>query len=384
MTVFHRQDAPDFGAESVVSEGVKVRRVFAGRVTPLRIFLSSFGNPFVEKEFIRTLDEESPDVVHCQHLMGLSPRLVSLARQRGLPTLLTLHDYWFLCANAQLIRPNASICRGPLLWLNCAHCAAFRVKAVPLLLAAPLLACLLAYRARLLERALQQVDLLVAPTAFLRRIFLKRGLAPESILHLGHGIETEGAITRMTQKDSNILHFVYVGGLAWQKGVHILIKAFNRLDPSRVRLSIYGSEKTFPEYAQRLHALAESPSVTFHGEIDRHQLWLALADEDVLVVPSLWYETFSLIIQEAFAAKLPVIASDLGALGEAVRHGVDGLLFPPGDPVALRRVFQELVDTPSLLDRLRENIKPVKTMIEHAAEMETLYTRLGAQKKRSD
>jgi len=234
-----------------------------------------------------------------------------------------------------------------------------------------------------LERALQQVDLLIAPTAFVRRIFLRQGLAPESILYIGHGIETKGAVTRMTGEESNVLHFAYVGGLAWQKGVHILVKAFNGLDPSRSRLSIYGNEQTFPEYAQRLHALAESPNITFHGEIDRKQLWLALADVDVLVVPSLWYETFSLVVQEAFTAKVPVIASDLGALREAVRHGVDGLLFPPGDPVALRRILLELVDTPSLLDELRENIEPVKTMLEHAVEMETLYARLGAQKEHS-
>lgn len=382
VTVFHRQDAPDFGAESVVSEGVKVKRVFAGRVTPLRIFLSTFGNPFVEKEFIRTLDEERPDVVHFQHLMGLSPRLIFLARQRGFPTLLTLHDYWFSCANAQLIRPKASICRGPLLWLNCAHCAALRINAAPLLIAAPLLACLFAYRARLLERALQQVDLLIAPTAFVRRIFLRRGLAPERILHIGHGIETEGAVTRVRRKDGDILHFAYVGGLAWQKGVHILIEAFNGLDPSRARLSIYGTEKAFPEYAQRVHALAKTPNITFQGEVDHDQLWLALADVDLLVVPSLWYETFSLVIQEAFATKVPVIASNLGALREAVRHGVDGLLFPPGDPVALRRVLQELVDTPSLLDGLRDNIEPVKSMVEHAGEIETVYARLVEQKKR--
>jgi glycosyltransferase involved in cell wall biosynthesis len=164
--------------------------------------------------------------------------------------------------------------------------------------------------------------------------------------------------------------------------VHILIEAFNGLDPSRARLSIYGTEKAFPEYAQRVHALAKTPNITFQGEVDHDQLWLALADVDLLVVPSLWYETFSLVIQEAFATKVPVIASNLGALREAVRHGVDGLLFPPGDPVALRRVLQELVDTPSLLDGLRDNIEPVKSMIEHAAEIETVYARLVEQKKR--
>jgi len=58
-----------------------------------------------------------------------------------------------------------------------------------------------------------------------------------------------------------------------------------------------------------------------------------------LVVPSIWYETFGLVVAEAFASGLPVIASRIGALAELVREGETGLLFKPGDAADLVRVL---------------------------------------------
>ena len=71
--------------------------------------------------------------------------------------------------------------------------------------------------------------------------------------------------------------------------------------------------------------------------------WRAvLHDVDVLVVPSMWIENAPFIIREAFAAGVPVIASDLGGMAEMVRDGVDGLLFPPGDARSLAACLRRL------------------------------------------
>ena len=89
------------------------------------------------------------------------------------------------------------------------------------------------------------------------------------------------------------------------------------------------------------------PRVRFMGELSREQVWGCLAKVDVLVVPSLWYEAFSLIAHEAFLAGIPVIASRLGALAEVVQDGVDGLLVPPSDVSAWTATLQRLVDEPA-------------------------------------
>ncbi len=90
-------------------------------------------------------------------------------------------------------------------------------------------------------------------------------------------------------------------------------------------------------------------------------------------MPSLWYETFSFLVSEAFAAGVPVIASRIGPLADRVRDGVDGLLAPPGDVLAWRAALQRLVDGPELLNDLRGNIRCPTTLAEHVKEVESLY-----------
>jgi glycosyltransferase involved in cell wall biosynthesis len=80
-----------------------------------------------------------------------------------------------------------------------------------------------------------------------------------------------------------------------------------------------------------------------------------------------------LAAQEAFAAGVPVLASDLGALRERVQHEQNGLLIAPGDARAWRRQFKRVLADPALLPRLRAGIQPVRTIAEHLAEIAAIY-----------
>ena len=153
----------------------------------------------------------------------------------------------------------------------------------------------------------------------------------------------------------------------------MLVEAFNGLADGSAELWIYGDPSVFPDYARRLRELAANPRIRFLGKVDDEDVGSALSELDALIVPSLWYENSPLVIQEAFAAKVPVIASDLGALAEKVRHGLDGLLFRPGDRQDLVAKIGSLLEKPLLLKELRENIRPVKTIEENADELERLY-----------
>ncbi|RME49863.1 MAG: glycosyltransferase [Caldilineae bacterium] len=170
---------------------------------------------------------------------------------------------------------------------------------------------------------------------------------------------------------SRPVRFVYIGGLAWQKGVHTLVEAFGGVR-GNAELWIAGDESFDPAYVARLRAIA-APAVRFLGRLSRAAVWETLAQVDAVVVPTLLYETFSFIVSEAFAAGVPVIASRLGPLTDRVRDGVDGLLVPPGDVAAWRRAMQRLVDEPDLLSTLRAGIQPVETMDAHAAAIEEVY-----------
>ncbi|MBX7253427.1 MAG: glycosyltransferase, partial [Candidatus Promineofilum sp.] len=169
----------------------------------------------------------------------------------------------------------------------------------------------------------------------------------------------------------------YIGGLSPQKGVHHLVAAVNRLPAAAVALSIYGDAGPFPDYVAGLRAAATHPGIRFPGRLSRAALWPALGGLDVLVVPTLWYETYSLIAHEAFAAGVPVVASRIGVMAEVVRDGVDGLLFPSGDEAALAGILRALAERPERLAALRAGIRPVPTLADHSRRLLSLYESLA-------
>jgi glycosyltransferase involved in cell wall biosynthesis len=132
----------------------------------------------------------------------------------------------------------------------------------------------------------------------------------------------------------------------------------------------------FPDYVAQLQQQARHPGIKFVGRIPNRQLWHALVELDIVVVPTLWYETASLIVQEAFACGVPVVASQIGALQERLEDGVDGRFFPPGDSTALHDILHQLLIDRAALDTLRNGIKPVRTIQEHLSEIESIYTQI--------
>jgi glycosyltransferase involved in cell wall biosynthesis len=387
VSVFFRHDeagGPSFAEHDARVEGVRVRRVSlrpAGSVAGE--FLGTFLNREIEASFACFVDQAQPDLIHVQHVMALSARLLHLARRSGVPVVLTLHDYWFLCGNSQLIWPDARTCTGKAWGTNCVRCAAaarFPVSWVRFL--RPALAPLFVYRDRMVRQAALQADRFLAPSQFLIERYVESGFPRDRFTFLENGIPTE-PIRRIPRRPADgPLRVTFLGSLAWQKGVHVLAEAFSGLPAGAARLRIWGDPAVFPAYATRVQSLLDHPDARLMGRIPNERVGEVLADSDVMVIPSLWYENSPVVIQEARAAGVPVIASRHGALAEKVRDGVDGLLFPPGDVSALRQVLQRLVAEPGLLSHLRQNIPPPMAMDEHVRRLEAIYDEVIADGKR--
>jgi glycosyltransferase involved in cell wall biosynthesis len=359
-------------------------RVYAARLGPrsrTRVFLDTFGERQALRALQAVLDREEPDLVHVQHLMGLPASLTNQLQQRRLPIVITLHDYWFVCANAQLLTNyDETVCDGPAYWINCGRCALARAGFGDRPILAPAAAPLLAARGLLLRRILGQAERLIAPTPFVRDVYLRLGTPEQHITIVPHGIEVPDHIQAMVPRARPLrepgqpLHIIYIGGIARQKGLHILIDAVNALPPQQVRLTIYGDLRQHPGYVAQLRAMVRHPGIRFAGKVERSELWQILAQEaHIGIVPTLWYETASLVIQEYFAAGIPVIGSRIGVLPGRIRHGLDGLLFAPGNAGELRSILRRFLDEPSLLENLRSNIQPPHLMTDHVLDIRRIY-----------
>ncbi len=373
--------AGTFDGRAVSEEGVRVCRVPVGPRGATAVFLSTFRQPVLAEAFAVVLASERPDVVHVQHLMGVPAAVGAALRGAGVPYVLALHDYWYGCANGQLLtNDTATICGGPSPHFgNCGRCAAAR-GGLPAALG-PLFAPLMARRNARLEPVFAGAARVLAPNAFVADIYAALGFPVERIVVNPLGLDAppglaERVALRRAARPPGPPRFGYVGSIAHQKGVHVLVEAMNGLPDDAATLDVYGDMSTFADYAAELRALARHPGVRFHGLLGRDGLWDALADLDALVLPTLWYEASPLVIREAFAAGLPLVASAIGAPGRMVRDGVDGLLFAPGDVAALRRSLLTLVERPELAAQLRAGIAPVRTVADHVAQIESVYEQI--------
>jgi glycosyltransferase involved in cell wall biosynthesis len=115
------------------------------------------------------------------------------------------------------------------------------------------------------------------------------------------------------------------------------------------------------------------------GVYERTDVSHVLRGLDVVAVPSVWYENSPNTILEAFAHRTPVLVSDLGGMAELVEDGVNGLRFAPGSAPSLAARLRQLMDDPDLLPRLRQGIKPVKSVAEEMAELQEIYRSVVAR-----
>lgn len=361
-----------------IEDGVRVYRAPIGPRSPTAIFSSTFRHRQLSRAWAHVLDQVRPDMVHIQHMMGLPVDLFAVLQQRDLPFVVTLHDYYYFCANALLLTNYGhSICSGPHYYLNCGHCAVARLGHNHWW-AAPLAAPFMAVRNQRLPAVLREARRIIAPTHFVADIYCQQfNLSPDRLSVIAHGVSAPDDIPPRRTASPDRLRVVFAGGIAPHKGVHVLIEAVNELPDEAIQLSIYGDVKAYPDYAADLQQRVRHSRITFYGAVPHARIWEVLRNSDLLVVPSLAYESSSLIIQEAFAMQTFVLASDLGALRETTLKG-GGQLFAPGAVLELRDLLRRFCEHPDELNSLRARIKPTRTMAQHVAELEATYSALVA------
>jgi glycosyltransferase involved in cell wall biosynthesis len=390
-----------------------------------RSFEDTYVDARMEERFERLLDEERPNVVHLHHLLHHSLNYPKIARRRGIPVVFTLHDYWLSCLNyGQRLHPSRGVCdtvdialcadcvsRFPALppfaptlrrWATRARRRPPRADAEPTALrsADPTLgrrakaiyrglmrrltpaAWRMVHAARRLEAiraAWRDVDLFLAPSAFLAERMIEFGLPAERVAHSSNGMRTD-LLHLQRRVAAGRIRIGYVGSVAPHKGVHVLIEAFTALATRRsgppIELRIHGNLAQFPAYVAGLRALAGSAPVSFLGQFDNARASEVYAEIDVLVIPSIWWENAPLTLFEAHLAGRPVIVSDCGSLPDLI--DARDMVFRSGDTRDLARCLQAFAERPRLVATSTAHLHPIKTMEQDAREMERRYAALIA------
>jgi glycosyltransferase involved in cell wall biosynthesis len=390
-------------------EGVPVRRVGRPREGVARPYRLDFENATMAERAREYMEETRPDVVHAEHFQGLSSSVIPVFKEFDVPLVYTATDFWTFCPVVDLRRHDGVMCEGPELH-HCVRCIASRypgtkMKAVvdrmpgAAFRAAGTLAKTqlgrashslrqvraLDERPHHIRKNMQHVDRIIVYTHLMRDLLLRNGIGEGKIEVSPYGIDTSHIVGVRNDHVPPPLRVGFIGTMARHKGSDTLIEAFKMLPPEvEATLSIHGNLERFRPFVNRLRELAgDDPRIDLAGPFGRESVGNILSEMDVLVVPSRWYENQPGVILEAFAAGIPVVATDLGGMSEFVKHEKNGLLFELENPADLAAQLRRLATERGLLQKLRAGIGPVKTVEKDVEELEGLYTALLSERQKA-
>lgn len=302
-------------------------------LSPLVTYLS--GRPGLKSGALDAIFAgERFDVVHFHLMTLLGPG--ALRYGEGSVRLYTTHDHWLLCPMYDLWKYNRELCEEP----ECLRCQ-LSFKRPPQLWRGT----------RLLDRELPKVDLFLSPSHSTIHQHRRRGFG-YPMRHLPYFFplaETAPPASSLEAEAAALAggrpYFLFAGRLVKIKGVHTLFDAFR--DLLDVDLLIAGDGAWGDELRRQARDLA---NVRFLGHVHPDLLRALYGGAIATLVPSLVYETFGFITLESLAQGTPVIARDLGAVGELVRESGGGFTYRSDEE--LRAAIEALRTDPGLRGEL--------------------------------
>ena len=274
-----------------------------------------------------------PDIVHVHGIAHeTSPSILPAIKKAGIPLVQTLHDYKLLCPNTNFVSQGAICerCKGHRYY----NAARYRCKRNSL--SASTLAGLEMYFHKALQIYERNVDLFITPSRFLQSKLAEHGVR-NLVKHVPNFINLDDFQPCYEPED----YFVFSGRLVGIKGVETLFAAMRQVKESHLYVAGSGDlDGQLRTYA-REHDIS---NVTFLGHLNTVDLIALIQRSLFTVVPSEWYENYSMTVLESFACGTPVIGADIGGIPEQVKDGENGLLFGSGNADQLAEKIIYMLD----------------------------------------
>ena len=356
----------------------------------LGLFLRTLWSRSSYRRVREAIRREKPDVVHVHNFFPLlSPSVHWAAAAEGVPVVQTLHNYRLCCLDGYLFRDGAVCerCLGRLPWRGLRR----RCYRESLAASFALFAMLALHRA--LGTWRRKVDRYVALTEFAKAKFVAAGLPAEKIDVKPNAVAAAGGRDRVVSSRKShgaspstcnlrpvtcdlrpatcdlrpatcAPRVLFLGRLSPEKGADLLLDAWRLLsaestaDPPSSDSGLPQRELWIagdgPERAALEKRAAGLRGVRFLGTLPHEEAMGRLAEADLLVVPSRWYEQFAIVPLEAAVRGVPVAVSRVAHGATCVRDGVDGRVFETGSASSLADVLRALLADPARLRAMGE------------------------------
>ena len=354
--------------------------------------------------FKKYIENTNPDIIHFHELAGsngISLKHVIAAKQNGAKVIFTFHLASYTCKTGSLVFKEKELCTGIIDLKKCASCylqskgnpkfnfflnsgsnILFKLNIdstkwnnkVGTALGTYYLISNLQYNFKTL---IEHCDKVVVLTNWYKNILLLNGVPENKIKLISQGL-TFSSVHSLNQTNSKsdfkkTIRLIFLGRISFFKGLHILIDAVMCLPKNSVTLNIYGQDDD-SEYGTLLKEKSKSfANIIWQGKLQQNNVFETLQKNDVLCLCSTFSEMSPLVIQEAFAAGIPVLASNVYGNAEQITHNYNGWLFKFKDVTYLSTQLQLLIDNPSLIEEAKKNIKPPRNFDAVAKEQLEVY-----------
>lgn len=346
------------------------------------------------------LRELAPDVVHVTHLINHTASLLGVCERMAIPVFATFTDFFGFCFNNKLEAADSSLCSGP--DRKRANCIACLMRDSPARTSArqwlqapgarPIVSQLLARQPALAGADSEEIVALqrrpdrllaayrtyraaLAPSSFLRDAYISNSFENLVLSHFGIDLDR----SEKPPAPPGAVRIGYIGQLAAHKGVHFLLDALRMVGGKGLSLTVFGSETQDSVYSTELRQRADGLPVVFKGTFAAEAIAGVLAELDVIVIPSTWYENSPLILLQALATHTPVIISDVAGMTEFLRPGENGLAFRRGEAVALALALRRFADEPELARRMSRTTHYDRTSRDMTDDMLVMYEKYGVR-----
>jgi glycosyltransferase involved in cell wall biosynthesis len=292
--------------------------------------LSTPWNPFSKLTAERLIRQKAPDVFHVHNSFPLlSPSVFYAAKKSGTAMVLTLHNTRVYCASPSKLRDG-----GP-----CTECVDSR-SVWPALhhrcyrdnLAATIPMAAMIWLHRRLRTWETQIDAFIALTEFQKDLLCGAGLPRERVFLKPNFYADPPDPLPWSDREAKVL---FIGRFQKEKGVHILIEAWRLWGAEAPHLELIGDGPERAKIEDSVAGTSLGDKISFRGQIPFREVQASLGKARMLILPSITFEGFPMVIREAFALGVPVASSRLGAMPYLIDEGITGTLFKSGDPIDL-------------------------------------------------
>jgi glycosyltransferase involved in cell wall biosynthesis len=398
---------PNYGSEktdSYIYDDIKVNR-FAEPTMPDLALITGQKKSEGVGYFEKWISANKPDIVHFHEIAGsngINVDHLEKAKASGAKIVFTMHLAGNTCRAGTLMLNMKTLCDGEIIITRCAKCSLLHKTGST---TASLLFGSLGFAffkagidpvqwqnkagtalgfpsqiARLrskLKRIVNACDRIIPITGWYQNILILNGVPSSKLSLITQAIPVKPPqVSYHTKATVLPLRLIFIGRIDPLKGIDLLLDVIKEFREDEIHLDIYGSAPDYGFMKECLESTANHKNIRWVGILKQENIVPVIEAYDALVLPSMFSEMSPLTIQEAFAAKVPVIGSKVYGIMEQVQDDVNGLLFDFGNKRSLKAVLDKVLSDKGILHRLSKNIIPPRNFEEIALECQAVYNEI--------